>query len=107
MPQDVVDLEPNLARTIYAYLDRFDAIARTLIVRQARRLFDRDTLSDEAAELLPGLILGLAAVDLDAFLEVFERLLTAFRRQHRNTSTPDFALTLTPSDDRPVPCGLL
>ncbi len=77
-----------------AYDQRFDRIARMLILQQARRLFDRATLSDEEASLLPGLILGLPVDDLDAFLAVFEKLLSEFRRRYPDASSPDFTLTL-------------
>ena len=77
-----------------AYDQRFDQIARTLIVRQARRLFDHATLSDQETRLLPGLILGLPASELDAFLTLFEKLLTNFQQRHPEVSTPDFTLTL-------------
>jgi glycosyltransferase involved in cell wall biosynthesis len=80
--------------TLQAYDQRFDQIARQLIVEQARRLFDRAMLPDEEARLLPGLILGLPIDNLDPFLAVFEKLLAEFQRRHPHASTPDFALTL-------------
>jgi hypothetical protein len=76
------------------YDERFDRIARTLILRQARRLFDAATLSDDEAQLLPSLILGLPARDLEAFLRIFESLLGEFQRRYSGTSTADFRLTL-------------
>jgi hypothetical protein len=77
-----------------AYDEHFDQIARTLIIRQGRRLFDETALSDEEARLLPGLILGLPATDLEPFLRLFDSLLREFTQRHSGTDTPDFALTL-------------
>jgi glycosyltransferase involved in cell wall biosynthesis len=76
------------------YDDRFDGIARTLIVRQARRLFGQDVLSDEALQVVPGLILGLPASDLSRFLDVFETILSDFRSRYPTTRSADFASTL-------------
>jgi glycosyltransferase involved in cell wall biosynthesis len=76
------------------YDRRFEGIARDLIVRQARLLFEPDVLPDADAQLLPGLILGLHPEQVDRFLTVFERLLADFRRRVAGTDTADFALTL-------------
>jgi glycosyltransferase involved in cell wall biosynthesis len=75
------------------YQQRFHAIVRELIVRQARRVFG-DTLDDARAQLLPGLVLGLHPRDLPEFLATFEVLLADFRARRRDTHTADFALTL-------------
>lgn len=76
------------------YGNRFADIARTLLMRQARRLFDPETLSDDDLQLIPGLVLGLRPEQVDRFLEMFERLLTRFRERGHRTESRDFALTL-------------
>jgi glycosyltransferase involved in cell wall biosynthesis len=77
-----------------SYSHRFTEIARTLLMRQARRLFDTDTLSDDDLHLIPGLVLGFRRDDVRRFLDLFERLLREFRERGHATASRDFALTL-------------
>jgi glycosyltransferase involved in cell wall biosynthesis len=77
-----------------SFSEDFAAMERAVISAHARRFFDERLLSDTQLSLIPGLVLGLNRADVGAFLDVFERLLAAFKRRYSGTSTADFALTL-------------
>ncbi|MGQ0736170.1 MAG: glycosyltransferase [Acidobacteriota bacterium] len=60
------------------YRERFEAIVREIIARHATTMLPRATLTPDEVRLMAGLVLGLPASSLGAFLQLFERLLAAF-----------------------------
>jgi glycosyltransferase involved in cell wall biosynthesis len=73
------------------YDRKFDRIARELTLKQARRLFGPDAVSDAEADLLAGPLRGLAPERAAAFLALFDRLLDQF---HRDGAGGDFNATV-------------
>lgn len=73
------------------YDRRFDRVVRELTLKQARRLFGPDAVSEAGADLLAGPVRGLPPDRVAAFLALFDRLLEQFRR---TGADEDFDATL-------------
>ena len=83
----------GVAETRAAHDERFVAVMQRLLTEHAARLFGA-SLPDDGARLLPALILGIDAADVEAFLALFDGLLAQFKARHRGTDSVDFARTL-------------
>lgn len=72
---------------------QFAAMMQDVLRQHVARLFGPGFLREDEQRVVPALILGLPASQLDAFLRVFERLLQRFAAD-QDIATPDFARTL-------------
>ena len=73
---------------------QFEQIMQQLTLRQAQRVVGDGVVKPSDGPLLAGVVGGLPPESVTAFLDVFERLLAAFIRQHQPPRVSDFHWTL-------------